>query len=50
MGCVDSTCHTPALYSNLKPEMKERIRAIIAYDDILALLDLEADESNSPFM
>ena len=45
MGCVDSNCHTPALYSNLKPELKERIRTIICNDDILALLDLEADES-----
>ncbi len=38
MGCVDSSCHTPALYSNLKPEIREKVIDIISRDDIVELL------------
>jgi hypothetical protein len=42
MGCVDSSVHGTSLYTNLKPELKERIRDIIAKDDIVSLVKLEA--------
>jgi hypothetical protein len=42
MGCVDSSVHGPSLYTSLKLELKERIRDIIAKDDIVSLVKLEA--------
>jgi hypothetical protein len=39
MGCVDSAVHTPNLLTNMKPALKERLRDIIARDDIAALVE-----------
>lgn len=45
MGCVDSSAHTPTLFTNMKPALKERLRNIIARDDIVGLVEFDFAES-----
>jgi hypothetical protein len=41
MGCVDSSAHTPSLFTNMKAALKERLRNIIARDDIVGLVEFD---------
>ena len=50
MGCVDSTVHTPSLYTSLKPVLKEQLREIISRDDIVALVQFDLTESMDAYM
>jgi hypothetical protein len=50
MGCVDSTVHTPSLYTSMKPALKEKLREIISRDDIVNLVEFDLAESMNALM